>query len=218
MTVGDAKQRIYTLATGESEAPDTDVATTILTYINIMQDRWAREPGVEWNSLRELVDVGTVTATNSFSLDGIVKVSRQEGDYVTITKGNQVFEYSIVSPQRLKTTSSTDACAVFGSNLVFARAFTANDGEFGGTIAVPAYAPLTALSDDKEDILVDDPDWVCFMVAAELMAHDVTKSDQAQRMLAYATDAMVAMKENNEAQVDELYNDWNPMGHISEDY
>lgn len=218
MTVAEAQQRIQTLYSGESSAPDADVKKMILTYLNIFTARWCREPGVDWNSLRELVDIGSVSATNSFSLDGIVKVSRQEGDHVTVIKDGTTFNFDIVPAQRLYNSDSGDrACAVFGGNLVFAKAFTAASPEMGGNINVPAYRDLPELKAEKDDLLVDDPDWLVFMTAAELASQDETKADQAGRMIAYASDSMIAMKENNEAQVDNILQDYNPMGHIQDE-
>jgi hypothetical protein len=219
MTVAEAIQRTNVLYSGEATEPDEDIEAAILLYLNIFQERWCREPGIDWNSLRVLTDIGNVTATNRFPLEGVVKLSRQEGDYVIITHTDDTQSiYTIVTPTVLHTTSRDNVCTVFGRDLVFPTAFTSSSLQYGGTVTVPAYTNLEPLVNDGSDteILVDDPDWLCYMAAAELAAQDVTKADQAPRMLAYATDAMNAMKENNESQVDEMYQDYNPMGHVTD--
>lgn len=218
MTVAEAKQRTYTLASGESDEPDTDTEALILLYLNIFKDRWAKEPNVDWNSLRSIATLtDTVTATDTFALedgDGALgKISKQEGDYVSIlhTNGTSYTNYTIVPASKLYTTAEASPVAVMGGNLVFATPFTATSPQFGGTIRVPQFEIPADYTSDDDVITVDDPDFICFMAAAEIAANDVTKSDQAPRLLAYAADSMQAMKENNEAQSDEIYNDYNPL-------
>jgi hypothetical protein len=220
MTVNEFVQRTYLLAAGKATMPAVGSTkyNKILSLGNMFTGVWANEPGIDWLSLRQTFPIGTVTATDTFSLDSTMgKVSLVEGDYVKIARtDSKTSEYTIVPISKLYTTDTGNAqglCARSGSSLVFRYAFTSTDGDFGGTINVPGYVQPETLVSGSDEIQVDDPDWLCFMSAAEYVRNDVTKQNQYPNLVAQANNSMTAMKERNMSQREEMDTEiWRPLG------
>jgi hypothetical protein len=206
MTVAEGQQRTYTLYSGEAAAPDTDTAAVILAYFNIFKDDWFDED-VDWDSTREMIDIGTVTATDTFDLDdSVTNISKQEGDYVIITDSeDRKSYYTLVKANKLFTANVVNPVAVVGRTLVFKTPFTASSPQLGATISVPHYVRPDDVANANDELQVDNPMYQVYMAANELSAQDVTKTDQAPRQLAMATKVMEKMKQNNGAQVEEVY-------------
>lgn len=239
MLVDTAIQKVNLLANGKgtSLTVDSTKYTKILQLLNFYKDVWAQEPGVQWRSLRSMASLGaTVSATDTFALPsavllGTAKFSDQEGDYVRVihTGGTVESDYNIVPAQSLYRdgpsvnnpggvgVNTWGNCARVGSNLVFDVPFISTSPQFGGTIKVPVYTTpadmVTSTSDPADVVEVDDPYWIIFMAAAEFVRNDVTKQNQYANLVAQAVNAMDGMKENNEAQINEVYSGWNgPLG------
>ncbi len=206
MTVAEGQQRTYTLFSGESTEPDSETAALILIYFNTFKDDWFDED-VDWDSTREMIDIGTVSATNSFELpDEVTNISKQEGDYVTLTdtEGHKAL-YTLVKANKLQTTNQVNPVAIVGRSLVFREAFRSDSHLIGATIAVPHYVRPDDMVSGTDDIPVDNPMYLCWMAASELSAQDESKVDQSPRQLAFAGKIMEKMKQNNGAQVEEVY-------------
>lgn len=226
MLVNTAINKVNLLANGKGAdlVVDSTKYTKILRLLNLYKDVWAQEPGVQWNSLRSLASLSaTVSATATYALttaiiDGTAKLSTQEGDYVRIlhTNGINESDYTLVQDSRLYNDGASinnpggDWVARRGSNLIFPVAFTSASAQFGGTIKVPVYttpADMVSSTTDPTDVIeIDDPYWIIFMAAAEYVRNDVTKQNQYANLIAQATNAMYGMKENNESQLEEVYN------------
>jgi hypothetical protein len=206
MTVAEGQQRTYTLYSGEASEPDADTAAVILSYFNIFKDDWFDED-VDWDSTREMLDIGTVTATDTFDLDDTVtNISKQEGDYVMVTDSeDRKTYYTLVKASKLFTANVVNPVAVVGRTLVFKTPFTASSPQLGSTISLPHYVRPDDVTNDTDELPVDNPMYLCYMAASELSAQDVTKTDQAPRQLAMAAKTMEKMKQNNGAQADEVY-------------
>lgn len=224
MTVADAITQSYLLATGKPTAPasGTNKYNRLLGLLNIFTRSWAGETGVDWQSLRITSNVtGTVTATNTFALPTtIAKVSKTLEDPIRIlhADGQTESQYTIVPAQKLYKNgtrvngASGQTVAIIGDNLVFDTAFTATSPQFGGTIQVPGYKFPATLSAAGDLIEVDDPDWLCFMTAAEYVRNDTTRVQQYGNLVALANNAMEGMKEANNAQFEQVTAEWTPLG------
>lgn len=231
MLVDTAIQKVNLLANGKgtSLTVDSTKYTKILQLLNFYKDVWAQEPGVQWNSRREMTALAAVvTTTDTYALpssvvDGTAKFSTQEGDYVRVrwTSGTQESEFTIVQDSKLYRDgpavnnpggmgiNTNGNCARRGNNLVFDVPFIATASEIGGTIYVPLYTTpadmVTSTTDPTDTVEVDDPYWVIFMAAAEFVRNDVTKQNQYANLVAQAINSMQGMKENNESQAEEIY-------------
>src|SRR4051812_18758907 len=103
MTITEFVADTFLRATGKT----TTLATSnskyerIVNLGNFYQRRWAREPGVDWNSLyNDAFSLGTVTATDTYDIDtsSVRKLSDRQGDSVRIvwSDGIGYTDYDIV--------------------------------------------------------------------------------------------------------------------------
>lgn len=211
MTLTDFIAKAYLIATGEvtTLSSTDDDYKKLLSIANTNQHDWATEPGVDWSSLYDpSVEIGTVSATDTFDLDDSIRViSQKEGDFVRIVDSSdstKYYDYQTVEPNQLKRFDTGNYCARIGSTLKFNRAFTSDDPEFGGTITVPAYTTPDDLVNATDDVAVDDPNWLVYMTAAEYVRSDIVLRDQYPNLVAKASAAMDAMKEANGAQIETI--------------
>jgi hypothetical protein len=210
MTLATLIERAYVLASGKATAPGTTTNKylRLKSLANICQDMWQNEPDVDWSSLYETVTLsGTVTATDTFDLGtSIRKISNRDGDYVKIvcTDGQEVY-FDLIKPERLLEYSRNgiNACAKVGNDLKFAIPFTADSHEFGGVIKVPAYGYVSTLTNTTDLVQVDNPLWLCYMVAAEYCRTDTTLNYRTDDLVARANQEMTAMKQNQESAVNQ---------------
>ncbi len=221
-TVDQAVSQTYLSATGKTTTLTLGSAkyTKILSLFNIYTQVWANDPETNWSSLRNVFTLAsTVSATDTYALPASLgKLSDSEGDFVRIyhTDGVTESDYTIVPIDRLYNDLptrnnygidiiGTGTCAVVGQNLVFSRAFTSANTQFGGTIKVPGYSIPPTLVSGTDVIRVDDPNWLCFIAAAEYVRTDVTRVGQYPNLIAQATDSMNSMKLINNSQNETAY-------------
>ena len=209
MTLSELVAKSYLLATGEvSTLSNTDSDyKKIVQIANIYLMSWATEPNADWATLYQTVRIGSVSGTDTYSLDdSIMYLSNQPGDYVRIKlkDGSGYSNYSTVSPKRLGEASGK-YCARKGRTLVFSQVFTPDDIEFGGAIEVPAYITPDLMKKDNDEVVVDDPNWLAYMIAAEWVRNDVTLQQNYPNLMALADNAMNSMKAANEPQVAQIH-------------
>lgn len=194
----------------------------IVAQGNFYLQQFARERGVNWNRYYNsaLPVVGTVTATDTFAIPATVrKISQEEGDVLRITHTDGVVsEYTFIPHDRLKHYPTGNYVSKIGSNLVFNSAFTSDSPQFGGTITFPVYGFPTAFSLDSDELDIDDPNWLVYVVAADRVKNDVTRKDLRADLISQANEAMQAMKDDNLSQLEEVNRTWNPTGHVTDDW
>lgn len=217
----------------------TTVLTTGTKYDRIValgdyyQRRWAREPGIDWNSLYDpAFSLGNVTATDTFDLDtsSIRKLSDRQGDVVRIvwTNGVGYTDYDIVDANKLKDYSygvNKESplgwyCAQIGSTLVFNHKFTTADAQYGGEIFAPIYGfpdEINSLNPASDEVQVDDPDYLVTRVAAEYVRNDITRRARYPELLAEANEIMTRMKDDNDGQIDTIDRPWTPLSGLGQD-
>lgn len=220
MTINELVSDTFLKATGKT----TTLATTNTKYSRIVnlgdfyQRRWAREPGVDWNSLyNPAFSLGTITATDTYDLDSstVRKLSDRQGDTVRIVWSDGVgyTDYDIVDHNKLRDYSfgvNRESnigyyCAQMGSTLVFNHTFTSNDSQFGGEIFIPCYVfpdEINSLNPDTDEVQVDDPDWLVTRVAAEYVRNDITRQQHYPELIAESNEIMSRMKDDNDGQID----------------
>lgn len=211
MTFLEAMQQAYLLATGKSTLPAEGSSKYNRLYnlvIKFYRD-WQTEPGVDWNSLYQLLDSGTITATDTFDIDDtIIKLSQRPNDSVRVITTSNTYTFPTVNASRLYQNRYDNAVAKIGNTLVFSRAFTSSSNEFGGTLYVPCYVRLDDLSNLSDEVLIDNPAWLPVVVAAQYVLSDAQLQYQYPDLLSQAQDLMDGMKLANEPQ-DETYSDGN---------
>lgn len=219
MTIDAAIAKAFLHAQRKATPPaeGTSKYNALLGIADSMQKLWAIEPDTEWTSLYELVSIGTVTATDTFDLDDSINyISKREGDYVLVTNGTSTTEYRLVTPNQLYENRFSAAVARIGNTLKFSKAFAATDSVFGYTIKVPAIVYPDDITVGTQEVQVDDPMWLCYMMAAEFVRNSVEKQGQYDNLLALADQCMQRMKQNNGGQYDAIVTtafvtgeDWN---------
>lgn len=234
LTVDQAVTRVYLRATGKVTPLifGTTKYTKILALLNFYSQAWALEGGIDWTSLRQPFPIGTVTATDTFSLDtDIGTMSQQEGDFVRInhTDGISETDYTIMpasklyrdGPIRLSSAigrkNAWGTCAVSGSNLIFSNVFKTTDAQFGGTIIVTGFIIPPNLVGMNDQIIVDDPAWLVVKCAAEYVRNDVTRVQLYPSLNDEAARLMDNMKDQNNSQAEEVYTGgFRPLGNTWE--
>lgn len=226
MNITDALFATNLLATGKATALSTTKTNQFIGLLNFYQRRWAREPGVDWNSLYDpAVSLGTVTATDTYDIDtsSIRKLSDRQGDVVRVvwTDGVGYTDYDIIDANKLKDYSFGVTrqnplgfyCAQIGGTLVFNHTFATTDAQFGGEIFVPAYTFPDAITNDNpatDEVQVDDPDWLCTRAAAAYVRNNITLRSRYPELLAEANEIMGRMKDDNGGQIDTVDTPWTP--------
>lgn len=226
MTVEDLVAEVYLKSAGKLPTflEGSTKWNKILAIANFYNRKWQRERGVDWYSLyNPAYLVGTVSNTDSYELDtdDVLRVSQAEQDYVRIfmSSGQTTYYPTINADKQQGTFEGQNKNNYFGKfvsvngpNLVFNHIFTSSDPEFGGEIYAPIYQKLEDLTSASDDILVDDPNWLVLMTAAEYVRNDITKQGQYPNLIAEANDLMEGMKEANEAQVETVIRPWSAPG------
>jgi hypothetical protein len=228
MTITEAVSDTYLKSTGKPTPPaaGTRKYNQIIGLLDYYQRRWAREPGVNWNSLYDpAFSLGNVTATDTFDLDtsSIRNLSTKLGDAVRIvwTNGTSYTDYDLISHDALSGFSSgvtrqspigTYATRM-GNTLVFNHTFVSGNSQFGGEIFVPAYIfpdEINADNPDTDEVQVDDPDWLVTRVAAEYVRNDITRRQRYPELLAEANEIMQRMIDDNDGQISFVDMPWQP--------
>lgn len=179
------------------------------------QKLWATE--TDWSSLYASVTLtALVSATDTFSLanaTGTVDyISDREGNPIQLYDGTSYAKVYFVSPAQLYEYRFRLATAQIGSNLKFSAAFAADSQYIGDSIVVPAYLAVNEITSGSDTVQVDDPMWLCYMMAAEFCRNDVEKAGQYDNLLALADQCMQKMLANNGGQYETVVTAWQPEG------
>lgn len=201
MTILECMTDGYLLATGKATLPDSGSSkyNRLFALAKKLHRDWQNEPGVDWNSLHQTVEAGTVSTATEYELDTeILKLSKRKGDrvHVRTTDDTDIF-FTVVDPSRLYEHRYGNAVALVGQTLRFSRAFDADESAYGGTVRVPAYVKLDDITSVNDDVLVDNPDWLSAAIAAYFVMPDAQLNYQYPDLVAQANQLMTTMKENN---------------------
>lgn len=202
-----AIQKAFLHAQRKADAPaaGTSKYDVLLAQADSMQKIWEIEPGVEWDSRYSLETIGTVSATDTFELpDEVRTISKNPDNPILLTNGTSTTTYTLVKPGQLYKHRNSKVCAQIGRNLVFPEAFTSDSSVFGYSIKVPALLYVDDIASENDDIQVDDPMWLAYMMAAEFVRNDVVKANQYDNLLALADQHMQAMKAANSGHLEEF--------------
>jgi len=188
----------------------TPLATTspryeqFLAIANMLQDDWLAEPGVQWSSRYQQLSLGTITSDRVDVDEDIYEFSKREGDYITVvspTDSKSLAYFSLVSPDEFRRYKNDATCTVIGDELIFARTFEITDSYYGGEVIVPVTMKLDPLVNPNDEVLVDDPNWLVYMTAAERVRNTVTKVQNYPALVQKANAIMEKMKQANDGQV-----------------
>ena len=201
MTLDRIIQKAYKMATGDDE----DISSSEPAYdkyISILSDLqrdWYNESltlsNERWASL-EAERTIPVTNIEAYELDGELVHSPLNYSPLQIKLiDGKIIVPKLVSNQTFN--NSTDE-AIFtttadGKNIRFKHRFA--ESIVGGEIIYPYYKPLTEVEKDNDDsVLVDNINWLIYMLAAEIARSDIVQAGQYGNLIALADNAMTSMK------------------------
>lgn len=210
-TVNWAIQKAFLHSNRKATAPaeGTSKYEAFLDIADSMSKMWASEPSVEWDSLYSLETIGTVSATDTFDLpDEVNYISKSEDDPIRVG----TTAYKLVKPNQLYKYQDSNVCAQIGRTLKFAKAFTSDSAHIGESIQVPSILYTEDLTSGTDEIQVDDPMWLVYMMAAEFARNDSVKQDQYDNLLALANQCMERMIAANSGSLNEVSMNFNAAG------
>lgn len=212
MTREDAIVDAYHYATGKSvdiASISTDKRASLTALAIKFNRQWQTEPGMEWDSLYDVVSAGAVTATNIFALaediNFITTEDKHELNNVRVLHldGVSYTDYTLVKSGQLYRYRNLNAVAFIReagvAKVKFSKAFTSADAQFGGTIQVPAITKLPDLDTDGSDVLIDDYEWLPWRMAAQYAYSYKSLRDMYDDLLDAANDRMKGMMGRNTA-------------------
>jgi len=188
----------------------------IALNINKAQQEWAAEPTIQWRSLRRQTSIGKVDSKVIYSLEEIVvdgrtidirDISRSLYDNVVIRhiNGTDTTTLKIVEADYLNSLNYNvrgQFCTFLERDLQIGTAFNEKNAEWDGDILITHYIkPLQVDANTPDDyvIEVDDPMYVVFSAAADLIEPQFIKSGRAIPAVNRAARIMEDMKLQNEA-------------------
>lgn len=210
-TVSWAIQKAFLHSNRKATAPavGTSKYDALLGIADSMQKMWASEPSVEWDSLYSLETIGTVSATDTFEFDEEISyISKSELDPILVG----TTAYKLVKPNQLYRYQDSNVCAQIGHSLKFAKAFTSDSPLIGQSIKVPAILAVEDITSENDEIQVDDPMWLAYMMAAEFARNDTVKQGQYDNLLALANQCMERMIAANTGSLSEIPMSFNAAG------
>lgn len=205
MTLLESITEANLLATGKATAPVNTSSRylALKSFANVVQQMWQNEPGVQWDSLSITASVvAPVSATDTYTLPSTVREISQRPDdsiYIEHTDGQKTY-YELVEQDQIQyyKRAGMQVVARKGANLVFSIPFTALDPQFGGTIKIPAFSYVAALTSDSDLLVVDDTLWATLMMAAEYCRTKTSLQYRTDGLIERASQVMEKMKQKQE--------------------
>lgn len=200
MNIQKAINLAYQTALGAPRelAPGSSRYERMLAIANMAAMQWESEPDVLWGSLCQTVNVGTARAAGDYELPEDVRTVDVR-QFVTIEKDSQAWTFPFISPQLLR--QGCYGVAVFGWRLQF-NGIT--EQMQGGAVKVPVVMRLEPMKRPGDKVMVDDPNWLVYMMAAEFVRNSRTKQNQYSNLIAMAQSAMEGMKSRNMHHLQEV--------------
>jgi hypothetical protein len=222
MIVKELIAKSLLMATGKAKVLNETESkyVRLLAIGNIMQRMWAAEPDIEWDSRYSTISLGSIT-TDVVAMDPtIYAISKREGDqiYIQHFDSEQKSYFDLVRPSELYRSGRVDVCAVVAGELKFAKTFGITTPQYKGEVFVPILLDVEDLKRSTDQVIVDDPNWLVFMTAAEYVRNDVTKQNQYGNLVTLAENSMSKMKQNNSGQTDEVEAYGSVLGETWSDY
>lgn len=192
-----------------------------MSIIDDLQKMWADEAEEEWASLFSYYTLVTPMPSNTsgqttpVALDANVDtISKREGFPILVTPpaGGNAQQFDVINPNQLYEYRFKPAAAVIGRNLVFSQIFAATDALAGGSIQVPIHTFVPDIALPTDNVVVDRPMWLVYMLAAELVRNDIVKRPEYNNLLSMGDAVMQKMLDANEGQREEIATSWRPAG------
>jgi len=167
----------------------------MLSTANDLIEEWARDGNQTWASLWELRNEGSVsTSTDYFLDDDFIKPS----DFIYVeTDDAQRAYFDIQKPQSRSRYGRSVYVSQNPGVLSFVEALPEDSTLIGGTLWVAGYWVPQELVNANDTVVVDNPQWLIYAIAAELARNDPAKTNQYGNLQGRANDLYENMVSRN---------------------
>ena len=199
MQIDKIIQKAYKMATGDDEsiAQSEPAYSKYVSILNDLQRDWYNEsiilPNERWASL-EREKVISLTNDITYELDG--ELVRSPLNFLPLRiriADSQIITPELVSMQEFGIKHKKDIYHAFadGKKISFNTDYIKDF--VGSELVYPYYEPLKELTVDSIAI-VDDVNWLIYMLAAEIARSDIVQAGQYGNLVALAQNSMTSMK------------------------
>lgn len=195
MKIRDAIIEAHMIATGKRRElePGSVKYEKLLAIANVLQSQWESEPGVIWRSRKRPLQIGAVSeGVSRYNLPKNVKTLDFK-ESVIVSKGDTIKHFMLIAPHLVD--KGGDLVSLDGNQVNFGN--NLNSNLIGASIIVPAVIQLDHLVNPNDEIKIDDPRWLVFMMAAEYARNNQTKQHQYSNIVSLAQNSMEGMLTRN---------------------
>lgn len=200
MQIDKIIQKAYKMATGDDESISRSEPSygKYLSILNDLQRDWYEEslvlPNERWASLEREESI-VISSDTQYDLDGelVLHPLNHSPLSITLPSGEIIIpklvsttEFIRSNDKNIYTASSDGKIINFKKDLV--------KSAIGGRITYPYYINLEEVSNNEDDIIVDNPSWLVYMLAAEIARSDIVQAGQYGNLIALAQNSMTSMK------------------------
>lgn len=193
-------QKAYKMATGDDESISRSEPSygKYVSILNDLQRDWYEEslilPNERWASL-EREETIIISSDTQYDLDGelVLHPLSYSPLSITLPSGNTVMPKLVSTAEFIRGNDKNIYTASSDGKIInFKKEFT--NSVIGGKITYPYYVNLEEISNDDDNIIVDNPNWLVYMLAAEIARSDIVQAGQYGNLVALAQNAMTSMK------------------------
>lgn len=200
MNAQELLNEIYTAYKGrvatKTPAWGSDKANIAIAIANRKQREWANDTQQKWNSLFDIVDIGAISL-GTFTYNAPLNYTHPS-DKALIKASDNLYEVKFTTPQKRE----QGKIYIHGNNpkkMTFGGTYI-ESGYDNAILQLPAYFMPDNIVESDDNIIVDDPNWLICVTAAELCRNDPSKDDQFANLLGMANDLYAKMIKENIAQ------------------
>ena len=188
------------MATGDDESISRSEPSygKYLSIFNDLQRDWYEEslvlPNERWASL-EREETIIISSDTQYDLDGdlVLHPLSYSPLSVTLPSSNTVMPKLVSTAEFIRSNDKNIFTASSDGKIInFKREFV--NSAIGGIITYPYYVNLEEISNDDDNIIVDNPNWLVYMLAAEIARSDIVQAGQYGNLIALAQNSMTSMK------------------------
>lgn len=193
-------QKAYKMATGDDESISRSEPSygKYVSILNDLQRDWYEEslilPNERWTSL-EREETIIISSDTQYDLDGelVLHPLNYSPLSVTLPSGKMIIPELVSAAEFIRSNDKNIYTASSDGKIInFKKEFI--DSAIGGRITYPYYVNLEEISNDDDNIIVDNPNWLVYMLAAEIARSDIVQAGQYGNLVSLAQNSMTSMK------------------------
>lgn len=200
MQIDKIIQKAYKMATGDDESISRSEPSyaKYVSILNDLQRDWYEEslvlPNERWASL-EREETIIISSDTQYDLDGelVIHPLSYSPLSIILPSGNIVMPKLVSAAEFIRSNDENIFTASSDGKIInFKKEFI--NSTIGGRITYTYYVNLEEISNDDDNIIVDNPNWLVYMLAAEIARSDIVQAGQYGNLVALAQNSMTSMK------------------------